>query len=146
MSRASSAPEMTSTRRPSAFAALPRSAFRFFTCRNAFVPTARAWPGGMSRMRSPIRASAASARPQVAGSMALFRIPAARRTGSFTRSTTSVFSPWTRATVRWKLRDPRSTAANRPIGRFRLEVMAGDGGSPGPDRPEGPRDARWGFP
>src|SRR6185437_5987610 len=112
MSRASSMPEMISMGCPSASRARSRKACLRWATRRAFVPTTRTLSARMSRSRWPKRCKHARARAATSLSMRPFSsTPAARRTISRRRSMMTSWPCVYRATTRWKLLEPRSTAA-----------------------------------
>ncbi len=119
MSRASSTPEITSTSMPASSRARARNTSAFSASRTALVATARTVPPWLSAMRR-IRRSAPMPR-STASSPRRFMSPPPwpSRTVSFSRVTTSKLvvsrsPPCTRATTRWKLFVPRSSAATTP--------------------------------
>src|SRR5579883_839699 len=121
MSRASSMPEMISMGCPRASRARSRKACLRWATRRAFVPTTRTLSARISRNRWPKRCRHARARAATSLSMRPFSsTPAARRTISRRRSMMTSWPCVYRATTRWKLLEPRSTAA-RTSGTGRAE-------------------------
>ncbi len=98
--------------RDAARPARARNGRAFRAMRRALVPTARMLAAGRPRRRSPKRSMQASARSCVSAFRSLRESrPAARATRSRRRSRMRSSSPTTAATTKWKLFEPRSTAA-----------------------------------